>query len=619
MKKVRLLGFLWAFGFLTFCFSQTPKQLAQDIINTPELYIWGEGQGETIEEADQQALFGITSQISLSVESQFSSVSEWGKGKDLKDNLNSVITTYSAATLNGAKRLIINDEPDAKILRYIKKENITKIFEAREKKIQEFIQLADKYLKQLKIGDALRYYYWGFLLLKSHPEQFQIKYNEKNILLSIYINEKMNEIFDNTSITVNENFIQKDKQIVEIQFLYKNKIPQNISYNYWTGKDWTIPEFAANGESVLEFFGTEKKNTEIKIEYAFKNELRIDKEMETIQKSIKNPFFKRAKKRNISFQKSDDKKVTLPSEKIAEIKNEINLNTNEKSVTLKNKNNDKNNEIIDKNVLTSFETLGTILDVVQQKEFEKITPLTTKEGKKMTTQLLKHGNAYIMQYDTLTGYTVGDDMKIYAVPFKFSFPNNATNFTEKIVFHFDKNEKLNDITFALSEITQNSIMNYEKWNIEDRRILVDFLEHYKTAYALKRINYLSSIFSDNALIIVGRILKTESNLENRYLNNKIVVKNRYTKEQYMKQLAYSFKSKEFINLRFEDIDIRRSAKNKNIYGIKVRQRYFSSNYGDIGYLFLLVDLENKNKPTIHIRTWQENKNFDENLYGINDF
>ena len=38
-------------------------------------------------------------------------------------------------------------------------------------------------------------------------------------------------------------------------------------------------------------------------------------------------------------------------------------------------------------------------------------------------------------------------------------------------------------------------------------ILISFLENYKTAYALKRLDYISSIFDDDALIITGRVLK----------------------------------------------------------------------------------------------------------------
>jgi len=51
----------------------------------------------------------------------------------------------------------------------------------------------------------------------------------------------------------------------------------------------------------------------------------------------------------------------------------------------------------------------------------------------------------------------------------------------------------------------------------------------------------------------------------------------------------------------------------------MKQNYLSSNYGDERYMFLLVDLQDTAKPTIHIRTWQPDKDEKGNIYGIEDF
>jgi hypothetical protein len=47
------------------------------------------------------------------------------------------------------------------------------------------------------------------------------------------------------------------------------------------------------------------------------------------------------------------------------------------------------------------------------------------------------------------------------------------------------------------------ILKYESWSEYSRVTIINFIENYKTAYALKRLDYIESIFSDNALIIVG--------------------------------------------------------------------------------------------------------------------
>jgi hypothetical protein len=149
--------------------------------------------------------------------------------------------------------------------------------------------------------------------------------------------------------------------------------------------------------------------------------------------------------------------------------------------------------------------------------------------------------------------------------------------------------------------------------------LINFMENYKTAYALKRLDYIESIFSDNALIITGSVVKVKPSAEFQYSNNQIVKYNKMSKEQYLRNLQHCFKSNEFINLRFADNTVRQSGKGGEIYGIQIKQDYFSTNYGDTGYLFLLIDLTDSIAPVIHVRTWQPEKNADGSIYGLSDF
>jgi hypothetical protein len=147
--------------------------------------------------------------------------------------------------------------------------------------------------------------------------------------------------------------------------------------------------------------------------------------------------------------------------------------------------------------------------------------------------------------------------------------------------------------------------------------IIHFIETYKTAYALKRLDYIESIFSDNALIIVGRIVKTAT-MENRFTADK-VQRTQYSKAQYIRQLGTVFRSNEYVNLKFTDIDVKKAGVGGEIYGLQLRQDYFSTGYGDTGYLFLMVDLNKTEEPVIHIRTWQPEKDPDFGLYDITHF
>ena len=85
----------------------------------------------------------------------------------------------------------------------------------------------------------------------------------------------------------------------------------------------------------------------------------------------------------------------------------------------------------------------------------------------------------------------------------------------------------------------------------------------------------------------------------------------------MAKLRRHFKTKEYINLNFTETDFKQAWNTEDFFGVRVRQEYFSSNYGDVGYLFLLVDLREKD-PVIHVRAWQDDKIPVDQLFSLKD-
>ena len=79
------------------------SQSAEEIKNNRKEYIYGEGVGSTVQLADRQALSELVSQISVTVESDFThEVIEEGQGSgksSFHDRVLSVVNTYSNATL----------------------------------------------------------------------------------------------------------------------------------------------------------------------------------------------------------------------------------------------------------------------------------------------------------------------------------------------------------------------------------------------------------------------------------------------------------------------------------------------------------------------------------------
>lgn len=142
-----------------------------------------------------------------------------------------------------------------------------------------------------------------------------------------------------------------------------------------------------------------------------------------------------------------------------------------------------------------------------------------------------------------------------------------------------------------------------------RRNILTYCEHFRRAYDTKDIDFLSQVFSDNALIIVGHTVRT-GRKEGIAGNEKVQYSIR-SKQEYLERLSKIFNSNQKIKVRFSDFHIMRHPTVDGIYGVSLRQKYSSGTYADEGYLFLLWDFRNESRPKIHVRTWQTGKSLEE--------
>ena len=102
-----------------------------------------------------------------------------------------------------------------------------------------------------------------------------------------------------------------------------------------------------------------------------------------------------------------------------------------------------------------------------------------------------------------------------------------------------------------------------------------------------------------------------------HINNKYVQEYRRSKAEYLEELERCFKSNEFINIRFADNTIEKAGRGGEVYGIHIKQDYYSTNYGDNGYLFLMVDLNDPKQPIIKVRVWMPER--DPDFFGLSNF
>ena len=81
-----------------------------------------------------------------------------------------------------------------------------------------------------------------------------------------------------------------------------------------------------------------------------------------------------------------------------------------------------------------------------------------------------------------------------------------------------------------------------------------------------------------------------------------------TKSQYIERLKQVFAKQEYVNIQFEDAGVKKANPFRERYAIIIKQNYYSTTYADKGYLFLLADISDPEKPIIHVRVWDEDKN-----------
>ena len=374
---------------------------------------------------------------------------------------------------------------------------------------------------------------------------------------------------------------------------------------YFDGRDWSNIFSAKDGTGIVELpVLANARNLQLRTEYMFEGEANIDNELSEVMGTV-NPIAMR----NCAL------KLEGEEPKPGEEKTEEALMAESDSATTTNSG---------MHYLSTMEsaayddTMKKVEKAIRTRNFTDIQSLCTESGYEMFNRLIKYGQGKIINEPEFRFLECNGEVTCRSLPMSFKFSNQRT-FVEDVVFTLNKEGKIDCLSFGLNKPAVDDIMNQTSWNDTVRNVLINFLESYKTAYALKRYDYINSIFSDDALIITGSVLKHTASNEGQAMSKQAVKYTRQTKSEYMKKLQHIFRSSEFINLRFADNQVRKSGVGGEIYGIQIKQDYFSSSYGDTGYLFLMVDLNNPKEPVIHVRTWQPEKDPNFGLIDLSHF
>ena len=574
-------------------------------------YLYGIGTGSDRNEAMQSALADMVAKISVNVVASSSYTADETTDSNVDVNSQSqmsmVVKSYSApANLEGVESLWLSTTaPEFKALTFIKRSDVERMFERRRNNVANMAREGIRAEEAGKIDLALRYLYQAYVVLGSLPDArtLEADIDGTKRLLSVWIPEHMRDICAGVRFGIAEVSKPDEAGLRRISLMahYKGEPVTSIGFSYWRGAQGQSPILTArDGMSEIEVSPTTPLDPlALDIEYRFADENHLVPEYQPLLDGFNGagmvPNAHVTLTESSKGLKSDKKETQAFKEAVA-----AGAREGVKAMATGDSQ-------------TYAKAIGLITEAISKRQYSGVSQLFTPEGYKMFERLIHYGNARILgkaTRDTYEFYPMKERVVCRSIPMQFSFENGRRTFTEDVTFTFNADGLIESLAFGLGSVARKDIfaMQGEAWSDYMKMVIVTFLENYKTAFALKRLDFIETMFDDDAVIIVGHVVKKASvkrEGDMRIFENQDVVSYvQKTKKEYIDQLRRCFASNQFINIRFANTDVGAVDVGEDTYGIQLRQEYFSSSYGDVGYLYLMVDFLNPDEPVIKIRTWQ---------------
>ena len=543
------------------------------------------------------------------------------------------------------KRKIYNVVRDTKndkyeCLAYISKADFDEVCKERAADIQKFAEIGMAKESDHNMTDALRAYYWGMLSCVAHPygKTLKITVDDEEVMAYNYLYDRAVEALGTFTFSISKDnpgeFNDEGISVIMNVRADDNEV-SGLQVKYYNGVDDYVKTMIDNGKMEVLLLSHDAREFDFKIEYDFSHHIISHPEMKVIMDNIDKIIIKENVGRDFDItpyikyidgtaQKEAEEKAKAEAEAKADTVAETETGAEVEAEMVAEADVESGAELAKAPLLTDDEmyflrVMKEVEDAFRAKNYSSVSKYFTKESYAMLDTLVRNAEISVIGNQQYELITVGNTTVCRDIDMKFQF-RNYVSFIREVVFRFDNETKLiSSLAFRLSSIAENDIATKNRWNNDCKMALVNFLEDYQTAYALKRYDYLESIFSDDALFIVGHVLKKNENelkdIKQFKLPAEEVELLRMDKNTYFERLSKVFLSQEYINIRFTETDFKRqlvsddeeNAKGEDIFGVRLLQEYHSTTYGDVGYLFLMVDLRDVKRPVIHVRAWQPDK------------
>lgn len=572
-------------------------------------YVYGLGSGVTPSRAMENANTLLLSSLPVKFGYLYDDLDvTTTRFEDQKEAISAIISTFGPEVQRATHTLKL---PDGRVVAYLninpesEDNDLINIMMERSDRMAQYIRDAYTAEKAGKLDFALRDYYWASLLLKTLPPIFiddmiSLEPDGEKINPTTWLPQRMSKIF--SGLSTNVSSVDGDNAV--LSFKYNGQPVTSLEYSCFDGSDF-LHYSAKDGLGPITI-SPALSECPVKYEYEFFEQVRSHPEVD----AAINIFNRVSYPESVTVLPIGKNGLAVSKEESKALKN-FDKNVSKTSIV----------PMTDSEAKPYAEIVDKIIKAIKTRDYDAVKEDFTVFGFDCWSKLIKYGTARVISNPHPQFFRMGPDRVVCrSVPMTFSFKNGTKTFNEDVTFTFKvPDNKIEALAFSLGKEADRTVFRNDVWDDYAKMVVVNFLENYKTAYALKRLNYLESIFDDNAYILVGH---TVQKIENKAtdtgvpsLGEEITTYEQLSKNEYINNLKRSFDSKDYINIAFADNRVSKLGSGGDTYGITLKQEYSSNNYADKGYLILMVDLNDRDKPRITVRVWQSER--DGNMtYGL---
>ena len=246
------------------------EETAQQIKSEPQRYYWGEGAGESLDEARQSALAALSQSIQAVVWTDvYGEENNMGATISAKSGISSFTTLANTECIefpfdekNGVYRVMI----------YVERAELLRMAQARADKIREWIENGRLQESRLEVSNALKYYYWALSLSDVHSASLKIDVDGSKKEAKPWLESKIANLLNSINVeldNVEERPGDANPYLVNLNFTCQGQKVNGLELSYFTGLRQVSGIYAKNGVATLEFPKLPKDNIDLTYEYAF--------------------------------------------------------------------------------------------------------------------------------------------------------------------------------------------------------------------------------------------------------------------------------------------------------------------------------------------------------------